>query len=69
MKDPEPERAEIDVPDRVVDLLETDVFPAENVTDVDPVGTPADAAVETDAPHFEVSGVVQRRHPLRQWPG
>ena len=61
MKDAEPEWAEVDVPDLVVDLLETDVFAAENVTDVDPVGrgraTPKPTRGLWDRRHIELSPV------------
>jgi len=51
MKEPEFERSEVDVPEVVVDFLQSDILLAQNVTDVDPVGVPADAAVETDSAH------------------
>ena len=36
----------------------------ENVTDVDPVRLPSNAAVATDAAHFEMGGIVDRREVI-----
>ncbi len=53
------ERAKVDVPDTVIDLLEPYVLPGAHDADVDPIPLPADAAVEAHVAHLEVAGVVE----------
>ena len=53
------ERAKVDVPDTVIDLLEPHVFSGAHDADVDPIMLPADAAVEAHVAHLEVAGVVE----------
>ena len=48
VKPTEGDRAEVDGPDIVGDLLEANVFAAEQMRDVDPGGVPSDAAVGGD---------------------
>jgi len=60
------ERSEVYLPDAVVDLFESDILAGERVGDADPVMFPADAAVATDEPDFEVTGILERRKRSRQ---
>lgn len=60
MESAEAKRAEVDIPLRVIDLDEADVFAPERLTDVDPLLVPADPAIVTDAPDFIVAGVLER---------
>ena len=64
VKAPQAERAEVHVPQPIVDLVKADVLAAEDVTDVDPGVVPANAAVVADASHFVVGGILDRRHLL-----
>ena len=50
------ERAKVDVPDTVIDLLEPHVLPGAHDADVDPIPLPADAPVEAHVAHLEVPG-------------
>ena len=50
------QRAEVYIPDSIVDLFETDVLAGERVRDTDPVTVPADPAVATDETDFEMAG-------------
>ena len=59
----EPHRADVEVPQPIVDLLEADVWLAEHMADVDPGAAPADAAVAADAANLEVVGVIDRWTP------
>ena len=61
MESAEAKRAEVDIPLRVIDLDEADVFAPERLTDVDPLLVPADPTVITDPPDFVVAGVLERR--------
>src|SRR5262245_56214912 len=47
------QRAEVYIPDPIVDFFETDVLAGERVRDTDPVMVPADAAVATDQTDFD----------------
>ncbi len=58
---PELQRSEVYVPNAIVDFFEADVFTGECVGDADPVLVPADAAVPTHEPDFEVTGIFERR--------
>ena len=58
------ERAEVHVPQSIVDLVQADVFAREDVAHVDPCVMPANAAVVADAPHFVVGGILERRYLL-----
>jgi hypothetical protein len=51
-------RAEVKIPDSVVDLFQADVLVDEGMTDVQPPALPADPAVSADAPDLEVAGVL-----------
>ncbi len=53
------ERAKVDVPDTVIDLLKPHVFASANDADVDPIPLPADAPVEAHVAYLEVAGVVE----------
>ncbi len=50
-------RAEVYIPEPVVDFFQTDVLARQRVRHADPVLFPADAAVATDEADFEMSGV------------
>jgi hypothetical protein len=54
------ERAEVDIPDAIVDLLEADIFANAGVRDVDPLVVPPDAPVSTHIAHLEAVGVLER---------
>ena len=69
VKPTERDRAEVDGPDIVGDLLEADVFAAEQMRDVDPGGVPSDSAVGGDLTGLEVSGVVGCLELLREGTG
>ena len=43
------ERAEVDVPDTIVDFLQANILPGADDGDIDPVRMPADAAIGADA--------------------
>ena len=60
MKAAKPKRTEVHIPFTIVDLDEPNIFPAEGLTDVDPLLVPADPAIVTDAPDFIVAGVLER---------
>jgi hypothetical protein len=53
------ERAKVDVPDTVIDLLESHVFSGADDANVDPIPLPTDAPVEAHVAHLEVAGVVE----------
>ncbi len=65
MKPPKIEGAKVHRPHAVVDFFKADVLIGEDVTDVDPVGLPANAAVAADAAHFEMGGIVDRCDVVR----
>src|SRR5262245_60418507 len=65
----EPQWPEVDVPDSVVDLLQSDVLADTDRRDFDPLAVPANAAVPTDVPDFEAIGILERRYPVRHRPG
>ncbi len=69
VKSAEFEMAEVDGPEAIIDFFEGNVFAGEDLTDVDPAASPADAAVGADATDFEVIGVFQRWQPIgiRSW--
>ncbi|MGH7965566.1 MAG: hypothetical protein ACRERD_27765 [Candidatus Binatia bacterium] len=60
-KRPSFQRAKVQIAFPVVDFLEPDILPAEDVAHVDPACLPADAAVGTDQPDLDVVGVLERR--------
>src|SRR6185503_13355755 len=62
-------RAKIDGPDPVVDLLESDPLSDQHSADMHKPLVPLDAAVAADLPDLEVSGVLERRQPLRKRSG
>lgn len=57
----QPDGAEVDIPEAIVDLLEAHFQLREQVTDVDPAVVPADPAVPADEPALEVARIVERR--------
>lgn len=59
-------RAEVYVPEPVVDFFETDILTRERVGDANPVLLSPDAAVATDQADFEVAGVFRGRERGRQ---
>jgi len=59
VKAAEEERAEVERPDAILDLLEPDGLSTQNVTAVDPAAGPPDPAVGTDEPDLVVGGVLQ----------
>src|SRR5258705_645489 len=59
------QRAEVYVPDAIVDLFKPDVLTGQGMRDTDPVMVPTDAAVATDETDFEVPGILQRRERAR----
>ncbi len=69
VKAPKIERAKVHGPDAVVDFFEADVLIREDVTDVYPVGVPANAPVTTDAPDFEMGWILDGREAIgiRTW--
>jgi hypothetical protein len=50
MEPAECERAEVDVPDAIVDFLQAHILPGADGGDSDPVRVPADAAIGTGIP-------------------
>ena len=69
METAQPDGTEIDVPEVVVDLLESDELGSEDVADVDPVRVPSDASVPADSSDLEVSWVLDRGDVLRERSG
>jgi hypothetical protein len=65
----EQEWSEVERPDSVGDLLESNVFLEQGVADVDPTSFPADAAIAADASDFEVSGVLGLGETIGVGPG
>src|SRR5262245_51488719 len=65
----EPQRPEVDVPDSVVDLLQSDILADTDRRDLDPLTVPANAAVPTDVPDLDPIGILERRQPVRHRPG
>lgn len=55
---------EVEGPDAVIDLLQTDVFLEQAVADVDPAFLPSDAAVFADLSDLEVSWVLRLRQAV-----
>lgn len=51
--------SEVDGPDILGDLFETNVLSGEKVGDVDPRGVPSDPTVGRDLPELEVGGVLR----------
>ena len=64
----EPNGPEVDVEEPVIDLLEPDVEPTEQVADVDPAAEPADPSVGADPADLEVLGIRDRVEDLRIGP-
>src|SRR5262245_11514177 len=62
------QRSEVDVPDPVVDLLQSYVLADADDRHVHPVTVPANAAVGTDIPNLEAIRVLERRQPVRHRP-
>ena len=54
------EWAEGDIPDAIIDFLETDIFPGAGGGDVDPLTVPPDAPIGTDVAHLEAVGILER---------
>ena len=54
---PELHDAEVDVPQAVIDGLQAQVLADESAADVDPLLSPADAAVGADVAHLKAIGV------------
>lgn len=63
MKAAQPHRAEVHVPEPVVDLLKPDLQLGEQVTGVDPARLPAHAAIAPDEATLVVAGIDQRLEP------
>ena len=57
------QRAEVDVPFAVIDLDEADPLAPECLTDIEPAGVPADAAVVAHAAQLVVGWVLERGQP------
>jgi hypothetical protein len=55
--------AEVDVPFSVIDLDEADPLALECLTDIDPAGVPADAAVVAHAAPLVVGRILERGQP------
>jgi len=62
------DRSEIHVPQPVVNLLETDVLPAERLGDANPIRLPSDSTVAADEAYFEMPGVFDSRKLPRELP-
>jgi len=62
------ERAEIDVPDAIIDFLEADVFPGTGNGDVDPLGVPPNPPVRAHVSGLEPVGVFQWGQPVGHCP-
>ncbi len=62
---PQLERPEVDIPDPVVDLLQTDVLTDADGGHVDPAAVPPNATVGADVADFEAIGILQRGQ--RRW--
>src|SRR5262245_53574430 len=62
------QRPEVDVPDAVVDLLQSDVFGDAHDRDVHPPAVPANAAVGADIADFKAIGILERWRPIRHRP-
>src|SRR5262245_10702877 len=60
----EPQWSEVDVPDPVVDLLQSDVLADTDRRDLGPAAVSANAAVPTDVPDFEAIGILGRWQPV-----
>jgi hypothetical protein len=56
----EVEGPKVNSPDPVVDFFKGNELFREDVTDIDPVAVPSNAAVMTDAADFEVLGILER---------
>ena len=54
------QRAEVDIPDSVIDLFEPEVFADASDGDVDPLALPADTAIGADVSLLVVIRVLQR---------
>lgn len=66
VQSPETKWSEVDIPNAVVDLLETDVLTSESVGDAHPVLIPANSTVATDEPDLEVPRVLDGWQRLRE---
>ncbi|MGH7404886.1 MAG: hypothetical protein ACREJA_03270, partial [Candidatus Methylomirabilales bacterium] len=53
------ERAEVDIPDALIDFLEPNILGCAGDGDVDPLAIPANATVGTDVTHLEAVGVFE----------
>ena len=60
MEAPQLERSKVQIPFAIVDFLEPNIFSAEDVAHVDPMGLPADAAVGAHEADLKVVGVLER---------
>ncbi len=67
-KPSEQNRAEVDVPGLVIDLLEADMEAAEDLADPEPLGVPANAPVAANLTDLVVSGVDEVFEVLRVRP-
>lgn len=65
----DPECTEVDIPDPVIDFLQSDILADTDDLDVDPMPVPSNAAIGADVAHLEVVGIFERgalvRH--RSW--
>lgn len=55
---------EPDIPDAIIDLLETDVLAGTDDRNIDPLGVLTDTTVGTDIPDLEAVRVFQRRDAI-----
>jgi hypothetical protein len=65
---PQFQRAKVQIPLVVVDLVQADILAAEDVTHVHPVMVPADPAVAADESDLEVPGIFQGWQPVGEAP-
>src|SRR5437879_5944408 len=61
----ESERAEVDVPDPIGNLLQADVLSDTDGGHVHPAAVPPNAAVGADVPDLEAIRILERRQPVR----
>lgn len=54
-------RAEVDVPDTIVDFFQADILPGADDGGIGPVPVPVDAAIGTDVPDLKAIGIVERQ--------
>ncbi len=52
--------AGVDIPDAIIDVLETDICPGAGGRDVDPLTVPPDVPIGTDVAQLEAVGILER---------